>query len=85
MQIRVEIDSIKRNGVSKSQKPYFILNAYVTAHGFKHPQLTQFFSDVLHAPGATLQVPLVPHIDEKGNFSYLPDYKAATPVAKAAA
>lgn len=84
MQIRVEIDSIKRNGVNKAQRPYFILTAYAVLPGFKHPQFIEFYTETLHNPGVVLDVPVICSLkDQKAVFE--PDFSAARPAAKAAA
>lgn len=84
MQIRVEIDSIKRNGVNKAHRPYFILSAYAVLPGIKHPQLIEFYTETLHNPGAVLEVPVVCSVkDKKAVFE--PDFSAARPATKAAA
>lgn len=84
MQIRVEIEAIKRNGVNKAQRPYFILSAYAMLPGFKHPQLIDFYCETLHSPGAVLDVPVVCSVKD-GKPNWEPDYSAARPASKAAA
>lgn len=51
MEIRVEVEGIKRTGVTKSNKPYFIISCYVTLPGLKHPQACELFSDKALNPG----------------------------------
>jgi hypothetical protein len=45
MDIKVEVEGIKKTGVSKAQKPYFILSCYVYLPDVRHPQACELFSD----------------------------------------
>jgi len=51
MDIRVEVEGIKHSGVSKSQKPYFILSTYAHLPDMRHPQACDLFSDKALNPG----------------------------------
>ncbi|MNO60490.1 hypothetical protein D3C76_511060 [compost metagenome] len=84
MQIRVEIDAIKRNGVNKRNNPYFILSAYAQLPGFKHPQLIEFYCETLHNPGTQLVVPVVASVKD-GKASFDCDFAAAQIAVKQAA
>lgn len=54
MDIKVEVEGIKKTGVSKSNKPYFILSCYVSLPDVRHPQACELFSDKAHNPGQYL-------------------------------
>lgn len=51
MDIKVEVEGIKKTGVSKSNKPYFILSCYVSLPDVRHPQACELFSDKAFNPG----------------------------------
>lgn len=51
MDIRVEVEGIKHSGVSKSQKPYFILSTYAFLPDMRHPLPCDLFSDKALNPG----------------------------------
>lgn len=51
MDLKVEIEGIKKQGISKSNTPYFILACYVQLPGVKHPQACDLFSDKVLIPG----------------------------------
>jgi hypothetical protein len=85
---KMEIDGLKKSGVRVDRKTnnqinYYIYVAYVTLPGYKHPQAVEFYSESIMTPGTTLSVPVGCEVkDQKVAFS--PDYRAATPIAKAA-
>ena len=45
MELKVEVEGIKHSGVTKGNKPYFILSCYVLLPGLRHPQACDLFSD----------------------------------------
>lgn len=63
MELKVEVEGIKKSGVSKANTPYFILACYVALPGVRHPQACDLFSDKALNPG-TYDVPLVFSIKE---------------------
>ena len=87
LSITIEFTGQNRSGVSKTQKPYWVLGAFAHLPGVKYPQTMDLFTmdaQNLPAPGAYL-VPLVSSIKE-GKLSFEPDLSAAVavPVPKAA-
>ena len=82
MEIRVEVEAISRTGVTKSNKPYFILACYVTLPGVKFPQACELFSDKALNPGQYI-APVVASIrDRRPSFDV--DISAAQPVKSGA-
>jgi hypothetical protein len=81
--VRVEVEGIVHSGVSKSNKPYFILSTYVTLPGLKHPQACNLFSDKTLMPG-DYEAPLVFSIEDKRPAAQI-DLAAAQPARAAAA
>lgn len=79
----VEVEGTGRTGLTKSQKPYFILRCYVTLPGVKHPQACELFSDIELRPG-NYNVPLIFAIEDRRPVMRL-DVTAAQPVAARAA
>lgn len=77
--LTVEVEGITRTGVTKSQKPYFILACYVTLPGVKHPQACELFSDKAINPGI-YSVPLRFAVEDRRPVMSL-DLSAAQPVA----
>lgn len=63
MDLKVEVEGIKKSGVSKSNTPYFILACYVMLPGVRHPQACDLFSDKALNPG-TYDVPAAFSIKE---------------------
>lgn len=63
MELKVEVEGIKRSGVTKNQTPYFILACYVQLPGVRHPQACDLFSDKALNAG-TYDVPAVFSIKE---------------------
>lgn len=78
MEIRVEVEAIARHGVTKSQKPYFILSCYVTLPGIKFPQACELFSDKALNPGHYV-CPVVASIRDK-RPAFDVDLSAAQPL-----
>lgn len=81
--VKVEVEGIVHSGVSKSNKPYFILATYVTLPGLKHPQACNLFSDKVLDRG-DYEAPLVFSIEDKRPAAQI-DLTAAHPVRAAAA
>lgn len=52
MDLKVEIEGVKKSGVSKAQRQYFILSCYVHLPDVRHPQACELFSDKLLNPGS---------------------------------
>lgn len=63
MDLKVEIEGVKKSGVSKAQKQYFILSCYIYLPDVRHPQACELFSDKLLNPG-TYSVPCAFSIKE---------------------
>jgi hypothetical protein len=83
MNLTVEVERIARDGMtnSKTPKPYYILDCYVTLPGLKHPQACQLFSGKPLNAGF-YNVPLVASVKEKRPAFDL-DLSEASPVSKA--
>lgn len=65
--VRVEFNGQNRTGMSKSNKPYWILGGYATLPGIPYPQAIELFtSDVncVKAPGH-YAVPVTFSVEEK--------------------
>lgn len=70
MKLTIEVERIARDGMtnSKTPKPYYILDCYVTLPGIKHPQACQLFSPKPLNAGH-YEVPLIASIrDRKPSF-----------------
>lgn len=85
MNLTVEVERIARDGMtnSKTPKPYYILDCYVTLPGIKHPQACQLFSGKPLNAGF-YSVPLVASVKDKRPAFDL-DLSEAQTVTKAAA
>ena len=77
--LTVEVEGITRTGVTKSQKPYFILACFVTLPGVKHPQACELFADKPLNPGS-YSVPVRFAIEDRRPVMQL-DLTAAQSVA----
>lgn len=88
LKFKMEIDGLKKSGVradkrTQQQIQYFIYVCYVTLPGYKHPQAVEHYSETQLLQGTVLEVPVNCEVkDQKVVFA--PDYRAATPVQKAA-
>ena len=83
MDIKVEVEGIAHNGVSKNNNPYFILTCYAFLPGFKHPVATEFFCDKPLSP-RMYTAPLSFQISGRDK-TFDVDLKAAQPVKVASA
>lgn len=70
MDLKVEVEGIKKSGVSKSNTPYFILACYVMLPGVRHPQACDLFSDKALNPG-TYDVPAAFSVKENRPYMEL--------------
>lgn len=77
--VKVEVESLKKTGVNKAGRNYFIMSAYAMLPGIRHPQLIEFYTESQMSPGLTLQVPIVVSVRD-GKPSFDLDYQAATAV-----
>lgn len=86
MKLTVEVERIAKHGMtnSKTPKPYYILDCFVTLPGIKHPQACQLFSPEPMNPGF-YTVPLVASVkDRRPAFELDMSEAVLTPKANAA-
>jgi len=84
MKIQVDVSAVKKTGVNKAGRPYFIYQGYCHLPEVKFPQLIEFYSEAIYQAGVSLSVPVEPGVtDSKPVFNV--DFSAAQVVQVKAA